>query len=254
MPSRLLVTLVVALPMLTRVPPGAAADAPPTTAAAATTSTTIQPPAEQQTKVNGTLPDLTGHWLVVVWVDIPGDQHRTSTAMWDVTAHEGRPVVTTRFVDLPERQQIALSRANTGNAAWRPEPADVRAVAARWDDLPAQNSHPASIVHILTGRDAFDATFTSEPAAKDAVWVMQQNDTMAPGAAPAVRQITVYGAVEQNESGWTGNYLSTLIATAPFPIPITLKGHFQAFRLVAPPPRGPLGSLLDQLSGCGRSR
>jgi hypothetical protein len=103
----------------------------------------------------------------------------------------------------------------------------------------------------LTGRDAFDATFTSDARTRDAQWVLQQTETFDASAAPAVRQVAVYGVLEARDGGYRGNYLNTLLAAAPFPIPITFNGTFQLIRLEAPRP-GLLARLADLLSGCGR--
>jgi hypothetical protein len=74
-------------------------------------------------------------------------------------------------------------------------------------------------------------------------------------AAPTVQTINVFGAMEPRDSGHYGTYVTATIAAAPFPIPITFKGHFQSYRLGAgagAARRGFLARLFDFLTGCGR--
>jgi len=71
------------------------------------------------------------------------------------------------------------------------------------------------------------------------------------GTQPVKSTISVYGVRERTEQGLAGTFVTSSLAMAPFPIPITLKGDFQAYRIDATPRAG-LGRLLDLFAGCRR--
>ncbi len=105
----------------------------------------------------------------------------------------------------------------------------------------------------IVARDGFDEVFTNDAKSKDAIWVVRQVERFDPSASPTIEQINVYSALEPRGAGYYGNLVAATIAAAPLPIPITLSGHFQVFRLGGEAPkRGLLARLLDLFSGCGR--
>lgn len=213
------------------------------------------PPAKEHTTVRGTLPsDLAGRWMVVGWIDIPGGRSRTVAALWEIKEDGGQLVLVNRFAVLPQAQTDALNAANSAEQPWHPTPADVAAVAAAWDQLPTADPRLTDIENELVARDGFDDAFKHEQKSKDAVWAVRQSEVFDASAAPAMKQINVYAALAEKDGGWTGNYTAATLAAAPLPIPITLNGTFQAFRLSGGEarPRGFLARILDVFSGCGR--
>jgi hypothetical protein len=213
------------------------------------------PHPKEHTTVRGTLPgDLAGRWMTVGWIDVPGGRTRTVAALWEIKEENGQLVLTNRFADLPAAQAQAMAAANQAEERWEPKPEDVAAVAAAWDGLKEGDPRLLEIENELVARDGFDDSFTREPRSREAVWVVRQSEVYDKSAAPAMKTINVYAALAAKDGGWTGNYTTATIAAAPLPIPITLNGTFQAYRLsgAESPPRGFLGRLLDQLSGCGR--
>src|SRR6516162_3941266 len=74
-------------------------------------------PPEQTTVVHGTVPDLTGHWLVLSYIAV-GDNVRNVAALWDVTAPDGKARVELRFMALPATVQASLDQANEANSRW----------------------------------------------------------------------------------------------------------------------------------------
>lgn len=227
--------------------------ASPAGAQTGSTSTTLAPlpPTEFQTVVKGTVPDLTGRWIAVAWLEVPGGGTRTATFILEVESAAGKPRVTMPFAHLPAEQEGAMQRASEASERWEPSPADIAAISNGWSRLPPMERHTAKLDSYLTGRDAFDDTFTADPRTRDAQWVLQQTETFDASAAPAVRQVHVFSVLEARDGGYRGNYTTTLLAAAPFPIPITLQGTFQLIKL-APEHRGVLTRLGDLFSGCRR--
>lgn len=215
-----------------------------------------KPPAtpEQITEARGELPaDLVGRWLAVGWIAMPENKARTTTALWEIVRQGGALGLVIRFANLPEVQQKALDAANAASEAWKPTPADLAAIAAGWGTLPAINPKLVKVKNEVVAHDAFDKDFQSEARTKDARWAIRQTQDFHRSAAPSVRQINVFGGMAPVGDGWTGNYTTTILAAAPFPIPITLNGTFELYRLGGTAaPRGLIARLFDMFSGCGK--
>ena len=221
-----------------------------------TTTTTLEalPPAEQHTTVRGTPPqDIVGRWLVVGWVELPnGKVAATAPGLWEITREEGQPVLTVRFAQLPPALQKSVNDASSAGQRWEPSSADVAQVAAAWDTLAPSDPRLVKVENEIVARDGFDEAFKSDSKSKDAVWVVRQVERFHPSASPSIQQINVYSVLEPRGAGFYGNYVAATIAAAPLPIPITLSGHFQTYRLSGEAPkRGLLARLLDFFSGCG---
>jgi hypothetical protein len=216
----------------------------------------------QETRVTGTPPDLTGHWLSVGWIEKPDKTTTSFPTVWDIALREGKPpVLTQRFVTLPPQQKEALDKANAAGRPWQPSSEDLAKIRAAWDTLPAEEAHVAHVTNELIGRDGFDDNLKAEARTKDATWVMRQRKDFDASGAPVIREVAIYSALAPSDGGFTGNYDSATVAAAPFPIPISFKGNFRLYRLDGPgatgatsPPRGFLSRLFDVFSGCGRSR
>ena len=215
------------------------------------TTTTLppQPPAEYKTTVKGIVPDLTGRWVAVSALEIPGGGVRTAVALLEVGHRDGQPDVRTPFVQLPTQQDTAMEAASAAGKRWEPTADDLATLARSWDHLEPLDPHPARVDNYLTGRDAFDETFTSDARVRDAQWVLQQTEVFDARSAPAVRQMNVFSTLEARDAGYRGNYTTTLLAVAPFPIPITFNGTFELIRL-EPPRQGVLTRLADLFRGC----
>jgi hypothetical protein len=227
--------------------PVASADEPPAAA----------PAPKQETVVNGTAPDLIGRWLVLGWIALPGGRTTNLTSLWDVDRRDGRLVFTQRFVELPAALKTAVDGANEAGTRWQPSPADLRAIATDWDRLPPDAGvHVAQVTTEIAGRDGFDESLKTEPRTRDATWVVRQRQDNGPEGAPVIRQVFIWAALARADGGWTGNCDAATLAATPFPIPISVKGDFRAYRLSGEEPpadRGLVARLLDVLSGCRRS-
>jgi hypothetical protein len=215
----------------------------------------------QETRVTGTPPDLTGHWLSVAWLEKSDKTLTSFPTFWDITEREGKPVLTHRFVTLPPAQKDALDKSNLAGRAWQPSPEDLAQIRAAWDVLPAEETHVARVTNELIGRDGFDDSLKTEGRTKDASWVMRQRKDFDALGAPVIREVAIYSALAPDDGGFSGNFDSATVAAAPFPIPISLKGSFRLYRLdgqeptgAAPSPRGFFSRLFDVFAGCGRSR
>lgn len=214
------------------------------------------PPAavSQKSESLGTLPDFAGRWLVLADLHLPDDRHLNVPHFWDVTMVDGKPVIDDRQVGLPPEQKAAMTAANEKHVTWVPTATDLEAIREQWATLPAEDRGIASLEHRLVGKDAFDDMLKNEELMQDADWVIQQAGDFRPNEGRPVREVLVWGGLEQTPEGYTGNHMSVAVAAAPFPIPISFKGTFRMYRMESLPERGLVARLFDVFAGCGRTR
>jgi hypothetical protein len=239
--------------LLLPVSAGAQAQAP-TPAPTTTTVPEEKGPPKEEVVSAGTLPeDLLGRWLVVGWIAMKGgDTGKTTTALWDVTKEDEQIVFHEYFRAMPPQINEKIVEANAGDNIWRPTPEDIAEITRSWDSLPEHDPKMATQRNELYGRDGFDRDFKNEPQTKDSIWAARQSGNFRRSAAPSVKSITVYGAMEAKDGGYAGNYTAATIAAAPFPIPIKLEGKFQMYRVGGPSESAKPGFWSSLFSGCGR--
>jgi len=211
-----------------------------------------EPPAEQITQVTGTVPDLAGRWLVVSRVEIGASSAlaTSTTALWDVTKDGGKLSVTLRQADLPPVLRESLEKANAAHVAWEPSAGELADLRQSWEGLPPAERGIGHVETKITGSDAFDDVMKGEERMKGARFAIQQVVDFRPGQGRPIKDVYIYGALEQRPDGWAGNYMSASVAPTPVPIPITLNGTFRAYRLESQ--RGLLARMMDVFAGCGR--
>ncbi len=227
---------------------------PPAQAPAQPTGRPAEAPPTFTTEVKGTVPDLTGRWLIVAQVNLPqGTGSGVGVAsFWEVAPVDGKPALTLRWVGLPPAQRQALDAANKETRAWEPTVADLQDVRDAWDTLPPEPRGAASVATTISGADAFSEEMRGDAAMKDSLFIVQQLVSFHPGPQRPMRDVLVYGAKERLPDGFRGNYASATVAAAPFPIPISFAGTFRMYRLESVPARGLLARLLGVFAGCGR--
>jgi len=213
-------------------------------------------PPVQKTVVRGSVPgDLPGRWMAVGWVEVPENRARTAPSLWEVKREGGQLVLTIRFAELPPGLTKSLNDANTAERKWVPQAGDLAQLAAAWDGLPVADPDMVSVDSELVGRDAYDESFKREAKTRDAAWAIRQSERFHPKAGGAMQTINVYGVLEPRDGGYVGNFTTATIVAAPLPIPITLNGTFQMYRVAGGETHGSggfLGRLTDLFAGCGR--
>ena len=136
--------------------------------------------------------------------------------------------------------------------AWHPTPEQLDAVGRGWDEIAADASAIASTETTISGADAAPTVLKDDPKLSGALFTVQSTVTFQPGGGRPVRNATVLAIKETTPNGYRGDYLNTMVAAAPFPIPIAFSGTFTLNRLPGPPQPGLLRRLLDAFAGCGR--
>jgi len=203
---------------------------------------------EETTEVKGAVPqELVGRWLVVGAIKLPDGESRPSPTQWEIRRgpehlelflgrHPFPPAVTDKF-----------NAAGAAGKTWAPEPDDMRQIAEAWETTAPPDELHTKIENRLLGSDAYPAELQSDEATKDSEFAVTVKEIFA--GQTVGRTYSVYGVREHTPSTLSGGFLTSSLAMAPFPIPITLKGDFKAYRIEGPPPRSWLQRLF---SGCRR--
>jgi hypothetical protein len=210
---------------------------------------------QYSTQVQGTVPDLTGRWLVVAQVTTgAGAPAGGLASFWSVTAAGGKPQLELRWTKLPPPLEEALQAANKAGRSWEPSVDQLLQLRDAWDTLPPEDRGATTVETTLTGKDAFTDVVKADERLRDAEFLVQSVVSYAPAPARPIKDVLLYGVTGPEQFGYRGNYASVTIAAAPVPIPIALKGTFRIYRLESVQPPGLLRRILDIFGGCGRTR
>lgn len=204
----------------------------------------------QTTEVQGSVPDLRGRWLVLLRLGTAADQPAILIPrFWEVDETGGGPRVLERFVRLPAA--MAGRQKETG-VQWVPAAADLDELARGWGALPPEDRPLASLKTELVERGRFDELLKGEEALGAAQWAVRQTAEFQPGQSRPVREITIVGVEDTTPTGFRGKAAYVMLAMAPFPVPVALRGTVDLYRLDAPK-RGFFRGILDAFAGCGRA-
>ena len=199
------------------------------------------------TAVEGDVPaDLVGRWLVVEQNRLQGGMVHPFARLWEIRQGPDHLELVLRRVRLPEALSTKLVAAGRANRPWIPADGDLRALAERWDDLPASAAGVQRIDHRLVGHGAHPPDFPGETGGSSLVIVTEERFS-EPQTVKTSH--AVYTVRELAPAHLAGTFVSDSTAETPAPASITLKGDFQAYRVPLVPPRSRLHRLLDTLLG-----
>ena len=207
------------------------------------------------TRVEGTVPDLVGRWLVVTQVRSgrAGAGGNGTAQLWEVGAVDGRPELVLRDARLPPALQASLAAANQAARDWEPPMRELQMLRDAWSTLPSDDRGVAALDTVIMGRDAFTEAIVSDEQLKGADFVIQISVAFTPGPNRPIKDVLLFGVTATTPLGYAGNSASASIAPTPVPIPIVLKGVFRLYRLESVPTRGVLARIVDAFTGCGRA-
>jgi hypothetical protein len=211
------------------------------------------------TTVQGTVPELTGRWLVVANVSLQGqqpqEQQRTAPIVyrWEVTTRDGKPQLAFRWGGLPPALKASVDAATVKHEHWEPTPEQLAALRDGWDTIPPDQLPLASIETTMSGADALPEKLKADPTVAGSLFVVQSVLTFEPGPQRPARDAYLLSARERIDDGYRGNYASVTLAVAQFPIPIAFAGTFRLYPIEAARQQGFLARLLDMFRGCGRT-
>jgi hypothetical protein len=213
------------------------------------------PPTTFTTTVLGTVPDLTGRWLLVANVTPKGQQQGAIpiTLGWDVTQRDGKPDLVVRWGGLPPGLKASYDAAVEQRAAWEPSEEQLREMRDSWETVASDHPPVGTFETTITGADAFTEELKSDEMTKNAKFVVQTVTNFTPGPDRPTRDAMVFGVTEPVGDGYRGNCAIVSVANAPFPIPISFMGTFRLYRLGPPPQPSLWKRVLGMFKGCGRT-
>jgi len=213
------------------------------------TTTTVPAPVVQKTEVKGNVPaDLVGRWLVVGLVKLPDGKVRPVARAWEIRPGPEHLELLLSLHPLPGSVNQKVIAAGDAGTSWAPDAEDLRLVAADWDGAPTLGADTTGIENRITTSEEYTPEFRADASTRDTklAIVLQENFT---GRSGALRSISVYGVRSETPTTLAGTFVTTTLAAAPIPIPITLNGDFTAYRVGG----RATGSWLDRLfAGCHR--
>lgn len=247
MRSHLLLTLLVGLAAA----PVGAQEAPP----ASTTTTLPAPPVVEKTEVTGRLPgDLAGRWMAVSQAQLPDGKWRPFVRMFEIRKGADGYEMSLLRRNPPEVINQKLEKTGTAGEIYHPDAQDLEAVKAEWDRLPPTTADWRTIDNKLMGADAYPPELEGDPTVEGSSFAISSNEKFR-GAQRIISTYTLWGIQEQTPAALKGHMITNTMAASIIPIPITLRGEVEIYR-IGPPPAGEtrsfLGRLLDVFSGCGR--
>jgi len=220
---------------------------PPTT----TVPPATPPEVSVTTDVQGNVPqDIVGRWLAVCQVKLLSGAARPITRLFEIRkGAEHLEVVLGGDVPTEVTQKVNAA-ASTGQA-WTPGADDLRQVDQNWRPLRIDPHSYAKVEYRILGSDAFPPEFAEDETTKGSQFAIAMKEMFVGGQAVRMTY-SVFGVRNHTPTVLGGTAVVSTIAVGPFPLPITLKGDFQAFRLGEAPERSVWQRLSDLFSGCGR--
>lgn len=214
---------------------------------------------EQRSEVSGEIPaEFVGRWVGFASVKLPSGLQRHFGRMWEVTeAAKDSPDeyhLQLMFGSLPEGVERRMGEASKDGTAWEATPEDLHEIEEHWASLSTSpRGNYAGVEAKLIEAKEYPEEFERDAITKGSQYAFSFNETFARQAV--TRTYTVYAIRNREPDRLTGTFITSSTAAAPFPIPITLKGEFAAYRVGgAPAPRDKEQSWFQGLfSGCGGS-
>jgi hypothetical protein len=144
-------------------------------------------------------------------------------------------------VALPASVEDTLQKAQKAEKPWTPTAKDLTLLKSSWSSLkPSGRDEINKIEWAVKSADKFDEGLQTDPTTKDAKFAITANQEMLPKPGVAKTNILVFGAREIGKESIKGAHVRAMLAGAPFPITVEMKGLFTMHKL-ADLPRTPPG-------------
>jgi hypothetical protein len=139
-------------------------------------------------------------------------------------------------VDLPKDIQDDIDKANKANEAWEPTDKELATLKSGWKGLkPREKSEYSKIDWKVVEGKYMDTGMQQDEKTKDAKFVISGDATLIASPGQANRSILIYGIRKTSDKVIEGGHVRAIMTSAPFPIPIDMKGSFKMYRLTDVP-------------------
>ena len=144
-------------------------------------------------------------------------------------------------VALPTSIDDAQQKAQKAEKPWTPTAKDLALLKSSWSSLKrSERDEINKIEWTVKSSDKFDEGLQTDATTKDAKFAITANQEMLPKPGVAKTNILVFGARKIGKGSIEGSHVRAMLAGAPFPITVEMKGLFTMYKL-ADVPRTPPG-------------
>lgn len=126
----------------------------------------------------------------------------------------------------------AVEKTRLDHQPWRPTPEELVDLGKRWAELPSAD--PINFItgnHRVVAAANFDDALAADVSLQKSKVAVVMNLEGNPIRGSGGKLIDIYGIEEIDGKRLEGNYVSALIASAPFPITVEFKGRFRMDRI-----------------------
>jgi len=219
------------------------------------TTTTTSPPAvaavKVTTEVQGTVPkDLVGRWIAVSQVKLMSGQVRPIPRTFEI--RQGAEHLEVSAASEPGGTVAPkINAAAASGQTWTPTEEDLRTIDQGWKPIEPDPKSYAALEYKIIGADAYPPEFQNDETTKGSQFAITFRETYA-GQQAVRNSYSVYAIRDRTKNELKGTSLLTTLAVAFVPMPITLKGDFQAYRVGAAAETSFFERLSSFFSGCGK--
>lgn len=135
-------------------------------------------------------------------------------------------------LQLPKSVEESLQKAQDAQITWKPTEKDLATMKADWKTLkPVGRDEYTKIQWKVTAASEFDDQLKQDQSLTDAKFAIVSNQDMVPKPTQPKNNILVYGAENVTPDHIWGKHVRAMMASAPFPIPIELKGRYDMYKI-----------------------
>ena len=139
-------------------------------------------------------------------------------------------------IEFPKTIQDSLEKAQKAEKPWEPSAKELALLKSSWGRLkPSKRDEYSKIEWKVLAADKFDEGLQMDPATKDAKFAITSDQQMIPKPNVPNKLILVFGAREIGGDLIEGGHVRAMMAAAPFPIPIEMKGSFKMYQVAKLP-------------------
>jgi len=150
----------------------------------------------------------------------------------DATDRFDESEIVLQDVAFPKPIDEALQKANKAQVPWEPTAKDVALLKSAWRKLaPVAKSEYGRGEWKVYGPEHMDEGLQQDEQTRDAKVVISGTLQLMPRPGQPDKLILIYGVRELKEDVLSGGHVRAIMTTAPFPIPIDMKGRFTMYRL-----------------------
>jgi hypothetical protein len=135
-------------------------------------------------------------------------------------------------VAYPKSIQDAIDKAQKAEKPWDPTDKDLAVFKSSWNHMkPSGRDEFSKIEWKITGSDKFDDNLRLDATTRDAKFVIVGNQELIPKPNVPKSNIVVYGVEQVKDETLAGKHTRAMMAAAPFPIPIEMRGTFKMYKI-----------------------